>query len=219
MKLANTIVLAVVLSLCLTASIASADMMTFTGTVLTESVKFHCQGLLADGLTVHAGLYGINYQNRAFNAYCVDADQYAGTGAMTERDVDVLRNGSYVAYLYERYIGSATTARQAAALGVAIWEVLYENNGTVFNASSGKFYITNNSDVAAAANVMLTGMLTGMPANYQPVMDLTVLQSASKQDMLIGGLNNAVPEPATVAMLLLGAPLMLKASRRRKLAA
>lgn len=214
MKLANAIVPAVVLSLCLTASIASADMMTFTGMVLTESVKFHCHGLQADNMTVQAGLYGINYQNRAFNAYCVDADQYAGTSSVTEQNVDVLRNGSYVAYLYETYIGSATTAKQAAALGVAIWEVLYENNGTVFNASSGKFHITNNSDVAAAANVMLTGM----PANYQPVMDLTVLQSACKQDMLIGGLN-AVPEPTTIAMLLLGAPMMLKASRRRRLAA
>jgi hypothetical protein len=214
MKLANATVLAVALSLCLTTSIASADMMTFTGTVLTESVKFHCNGLLADGLTVHAGLYGIEYQGREFGAFCVDADQYAGTSGVTEQDVDVLHNGSLVAYLYETFIGSATTARQAAALGVALWEVLYENDGDAFNASSGKFYITNNSDVAAAANVMLTGM----PANYRSVMDLTVLHSDSKQDMLIGGLT-AVPEPTTVALLLLGAPLMLRASRRRRLAA
>lgn len=215
MKLANATVLAVALSLCLTTSIASADMMTmtYTGTVLTESVNFHCPGLLADGMTVKAGLYGIQYQGRQFGAFCVDADQYAGTGSVTEQEVDFLRNSSYVAYLYETFIGSATTARKAAALGVALWEVLYENDGNAFNASSGKFYITNNSDVAEAANVMLTGM----PANYQSVMDLTVLHSACKQDMLIGGLN-AVPEPTTVALLMLGAPLMLRASRRRRLA-
>ena len=81
MKLANAIVPAAVLSLCLTTSIVSADMitMTYTGTVLTESVKFHCPGLLADNMTVHAGLYGIEYQGRDFGAVCVDADQYAGT--------------------------------------------------------------------------------------------------------------------------------------------
>ena len=214
MKLANATILAVVLSLCLTTSIASADMMTFAGTILTESVKFHSHGLLADNLTVQAGLLGVEYQDRQFGAFCVDADQYAGTTSVTEQNVDVLHNGSLVAYLYETYIGSATTARQAAALGVALWEVLYESDGNAFNASSGNFYITNNSDVAAAANVMLTGM----PADYQSVMNLTVLHSASKQDMLIGG-PTAVPEPATVAMLLLGAPLVLKASRRRRLAA
>ncbi len=218
MKLANATVPAVVLSLCLTASIASADMMTFTGTVLTESVEFHCQGLLADGMTVHAGLYGIEYKDRDYNAFCVDADHYAGTSSVIEQDVDVLHNGDLVAYLYERYIASATTSEAAAALGVALWEVLYEDDGSAFNASSGTFYITNNSNVAAAANVMLTGMLTDMPANYQPVMDLTVLHSACKQDMLIGGLT-AVPEPTTLALILLGAPLMLNASRRRRLVA
>jgi hypothetical protein len=216
MKLANATAPAVVLSICLTASIAPADMMTmtYTGTVLTESVKFHCPGLLADDMTVQAGLCGIEYQGRRFNAFCVDADQYAGASSATEQDVAVLHNGSLVAYLYETYIGSATTATRAAALGVALWEVLYENDGAGFNASSGNFYITNNTDVAAAANVMLTGM----PANYKSVMDLTVLHSESKQDMLIGGLK-AVPEPTTVALLMLGAPLMLKTSRRRRLAA
>ena len=214
MKLANATVPAVVLSLCLTASIASADMMTFTGTVLTESVEFHCQGLLADGMTVHAGLYGIEYKDRDYNAFCVDADHYAGTSSVIEQDVDVLHNGDLVAYLYERYIASATTSEAAAALGVALWEVLYERDSNAFNASSGKFYITNNSGVLAAANVMLDDM----PANYQPVMDLTVLHSACKQDMLIGGLT-AVPEPTTLALILLGAPLMLNASRRRRLVA
>ena len=214
MKLANATVLAVVLSISLTTSIASADMMTFTGTVLTESVKFHCSGLLADGLTVYAGLYGIEYQDRQFGAFCVDADQYAGSSSVTEQDVDVLHNGWLVAYLYETYIGSATTTTLAAALGVAIWEVLYERDGSAFNASSGKFYITNNSNVLAAANAMLAGM----PSSYQSVMDLTVLHSACKQDMLIGGLTE-VPEPTTIALLMFGAPLMLRASSRRRLAA
>ncbi len=216
MKLATTAILAAVLSLSLTTSIASADMMTmtYTGTLLTQSVQFHCTGLLADNMTVYAGLYGIEYQDRQFGAFCVDADQYAGTSSVTEQDVDVLRNSSLVAYLYETYIGSATTSKLAAALGVALWEVLYESDGNSFDAGSGKFYITNNSDVLAAANAMLAGM----PTNYHSVMDLTVLHSAGTQDMLIGGLN-AVPEPATFALLLVGIPLMLKASRRHRLAA
>jgi len=211
MKLTNTTVLAVLLSLSVTASIASADMMTYNGPSLTEHVRFHGQGMLADGKRVPAGLYGVTYQDQQLQAFCVDAEHYAGNCQVTEEGVDFLHNGSLVAYLYETYINSATTSELAAGLGVALWEVLYEDEANGFDASSGYFHITSNPGVTAAANTMLLDM----PDDYQSVLDLTVLHSDCKQDMLVSGLG-VVPEPATLGLLLLGAPLLVKVSRRRR---
>ncbi len=211
MKLTNASILAVVLSLSVTASIASADMMTYNGPSLTEYVTFHCQGFSADGKNVPVGLYSVTYQNQQFEAFCVDAEQYAGTGQVTEQGIDFLHNGSLVAYLYETYVELATTSELAAALGVSLWEVLYENEANGFDASSGRLYITGNADVTAAANAMLLDM----PDDYQSVMTLTVLHSDGKQDMLVAGLGS-VPAPATLGLLLMGVPLLLNASRRRR---
>jgi len=210
MKLAHAIILVVVLSLSAFAPAARADMMTFTGAALTEWVKVKCDGLLADGMTVQAGSYGVVYQDRGFDAFCVDADHYAGSAYVSEVSIDTLSNSMQVAYLYETFVGSATDSETAAALGVALWEVLYETDDE-FDVSTGEFRICRNDDVAAAANVMLTGM----PDEYVPAMDLTVLHSRCRQDMLIGGLH-AIPEPTTMALVLTGAGLML--ARRRQAA-
>jgi len=214
MKLTNTTVLALLLSLSATASIASADMMTYDGKYLTEYVRFHGRGMLANGRRVAAGLYDVTYQDEQFHAFCVDAKHYAGNCQVTEEGVDFLHNGSLVAYLYETYIDSATTSERAAGLGVALWEVLYEDEANGFDASSGYFHITSNPGVTAAANEMLQNM----PDDYQSVLDLTVLHCNCKQDMLVSGLGT-VPEPTTLGLLLLGAPLLVKVSRRRRLLA
>jgi len=115
MKNASAILLAAVLSICAAVPTASASMMTFTGPELTESVKFHCDGMLADGMTVRAGVYGVIYEGREISAFCVDADQYAGSSYVTELDIDSLPNHDQIAYLYDRFIASAVTSTQAAA--------------------------------------------------------------------------------------------------------
>ncbi len=211
MKLANATIIAILLSLFVTFSIASADMMTYNGASLTENVGFHGEGLLADGKIVPAGLLSITYQDEDLLAFCVDAEQYAGSGLVTEKGIDFLNNSSSVAYLYETYVDSATTSELAAGLGVALWEVLYENSDNGFDATSGRLYITGNDDVVLAANAMLLNM----PDDYESVMNLTVLQSPCKQDLLIGGAGS-VPEPATLGLLFIGLPLILKRSRRRR---
>ncbi len=214
MKLTTTAILVVLLSLLATTSIASADMMTYDGKFLTERVRFHCPDMKVDGRTVPVGLYNVTYKNKSLKAFCVDAHQYAGTGDVTERGIDFLNNSSYVAYLYETYMDTATTSDQAAGLGVAIWEVLYEEQHNEFDASDGWFHISQNADVVAAANAMLLNM----PDDYQSTMDLTVLYSPGKQDMLVAGLGS-VPEPATLGLLFVGVPLLLKKSRRGRLSA
>jgi len=210
MKLTNAAIIAILFSLFVTFSIASADMMTYNGKSLTENVRFHGQGLTADGKIVPAGLLSVTYRDEDIQAFCVDADQYAGSGWVTEEGVDFLNNSSYVAFLYETYAESAVTSELAAGLGVALWEVLYECSCNGFDATSGRLYITGNDDVAQAANAMLLNM----PEDYESVMNLTVLHSACKQDLLFGGLGS-VPEPATLGLLFIGIPLIIKRSRRR----
>ena len=209
MKFAHAIFPVVALSLFAFATPASADMMNFTGPELTQWVKFHCDGKLADGMTVRAGSYGVLLDGREFDAYCVDADQYAGSCEVSVLDIDVLPNHEQIAYLYETFSGSAVNSTRAAALGVALWELLYESEGNAADVTAGEFYITRNCDVADLAN----SMLTDLPEQYSPVMDLSVLHSPCKQDMLIGGLA-AVPEPTTMALLFIGAALTIVRRRR-----
>lgn len=196
-------------SLLLAASAAPADMMTFDGVALSRNVQIHCPGLLSDGVTVRAGKYNVTYQQTPFEVFCVDANHWAGDTEVTEVGIDSLRNGDLVACLYETHASAADTHTRAAALSVAIWEVLYENEDD-FNAGSGHFHVTGNGDVVLAAN----DMLAGLPDFYQPTMNLVILHSEEKQDMIIGTLGE-VPEPATLTILALGGLLTLFRQRRR----
>jgi len=212
MKRSELITLLALASLLLAVPAASADVMTYEGLGLVSTVKLHAAGLLGDGKTVLAGQYRFTYQGETLNAFCVDIDHYAGTTEATEQPIDFLRNSQQVAYLYETFVPTIQDGTDAAAVGVAIWEVLYEEEQNDFDAGSGYLYITLNAPVLAAAN----DMLAGMPDSYQPVTDLVVLHSPCKQDMLIGSLGE-VPEPATIAFFALAAPwALLRRPRRRR---
>ena len=192
---------------------ASADVMTYTGLGLHDTVQIHATGHEADGQTVYAGQYVFTYKGTNYAAWCVDIDQYSGTTQVTEANYTVLRNSSAAAYLYETYANSVTTSTEAAALAASIWEVITEPQGGSFNIYSGSFYITDN---AAAAGRAAT-MLASIPAGYTPQGTLVVLHSPDKQDMLIGyEYGGPVPEPATISLLLGGLVLSVARSRRRR---
>jgi hypothetical protein len=197
-----------VITLAALSSVASANHMDFTGPELTEWVKIYCDDTRADRDTVRAGIYGVIYEGREYKAFCVDLDQYAGDGAVSPMDIDILANPTHVAYLFERFIASAVDSEHAAALGVSLWEVLYETDD-VYNVCEGEFRIGRNGDVASLANAMLSEI----PDQYEPTWNLTVLHSPCKQDMLIGTVGS-VPEPATLGLLLAGSGLLV--ARRRK---
>jgi len=184
---------------------AQADVMTYLGTGLNQAVTLHAPGHLANGQVVHAGQYRISYQGETYTSWCVDLDQYTGTVSVTERSYLTLQNPSAVAYLFETYADSSMTSTEAAALAVSFWEVLTEPVGGPFSASSGNFWVTNNSAVAARAATMLASI----PSSYTPTEDLVVLYSSTKQDMLIGRPGSGAPEPATLALVAGGAIALL----------
>jgi hypothetical protein len=196
MKTLLTLILAAVV--LFTAATASADLMTYEGTDLTRTVKVHAAGYNIDGRTVYAGRYRLGYQGEDIYGYCVDIDQWAGDSEVTLDDTDFLNNGDLAAWLFETYAASADTNVLAAGLGVAIWEVLYENTEP-YSPYSGDFHISRNHDVADAAQTYLTGL----PQSHTPDESTVVLRSQNKQDMMVC-CETVVPEPASLMILAVG---------------
>ncbi|MFP4053129.1 MAG: PEP-CTERM sorting domain-containing protein [Phycisphaerae bacterium] len=196
----KTITLLVALvTVAATSSFAPASEMTYNGMQNARNVKLHAYGMLADGKTVRAGQTKINWEGQDYLGYCVDIDHYVGTSEVTPISIYEVNNGHLAAYLFNTYGADADTSLEAAALSVAIWEVINETDAETFGVdlNDGYFYISNNSTVAAAANALLRNL----PETYLPVPEPLVLHSECKQDIMIQG---QIPEPATMSLVALG---------------
>ena len=175
---------------------ALGSFMTYNGMGLNSQVRVNANGHLADGLKVQAGQLQINYENWDYLAYCVDLDHYAGSADVTELDITSINNGDLVAWLYDTYAEGVNSGVDAAALSVAIWEVVYESDD-IFDAGTGTFSISENQDVEEQANDLLES-LGCIPSSYTPSNGLMVLHSESDQDVM-------VPEPSMLGLLSIGA--------------
>jgi hypothetical protein len=209
--LKNSITAIVVISfVSLLSSAAFADPMTYNGVGLNGVVTTHAPGLLADNLSVYAGQELVQYHGINYLAYCVDLNQYSASSDVTMMPVTSLPRGEQVAFLYNTYGLQAATGRQAAAVGVAIWELVAET-GPTLDAGSGYFHITDNANAIADANVLLANL----PTHYNnPIMPF-VLHSTSAQDFVVGSW--AIPEPATLALLAIGGLLFVRKGARKHL--
>ncbi len=182
----------------------------FKGMGLNSKVVFHCEGSPCDGRTVPAGQLDITYNGTDLMGYCVDVYQGAGDMNAEERGVESLRNGDYVAYLFETYSPVVNSGTEAAALQTAIWEVLNEQTRS-FDVTRGSVWIGQNSrgkNVGALANQWLSTI----PQDYTSNWSLLVLSSSARQDILT---SRQVPEPATMFTLGLGSIMMLRAKRKK----
>lgn len=187
---------AAALAALLAASAASGDLVDYQGQGLNDSVRIRAPAV---DVQTNAGQMLFAYQGLDYTSYCVDIYQTVGDMFATALSIDTLNNGDKVAYLFETFAGLVDTNTKAAGLQVAIWEVVFEQDPVPWNAGAGAFYITGN----AAALSQADAYLATVPDLYSPQTEIFVLHSPCKQDLLLPT-GNPVPEPATLAILLLG---------------
>jgi hypothetical protein len=208
-------VLLAALAVLAPACLACADMMYYERTGLGQELNLHAPGTLAHNRDIHVGQMEYTYQHDTFMSYCVDLYSWAGDSWVTEENINILRNGNLVADLFLTYADSVADDTEAAGLQLAIWEVMYEDQSSVFDTETGSLRISQKSgtvgtEVAQRANTMLANMNYNFQAGDEPV----VLHSPTKQDTILP--SPVIPEPMTLGILAVGGAGIVVRHRRRR---
>ena len=168
-------------------------------------------------INVDAGQIGV-YLNDTFPAlmFCADPLTWllAGPTPVTAVPDSAFINGARLAWLYNTYNSTLTQGWEAAALQLAIWEVVLDNNNDDLYSGQTQVTVNTDSQVATLAGTMLQASagqssagLTFWVPDHGPGYSQTIFNSAAASSV-------ATPEPATG--LLLGAGLLLIGALRRR---
>lgn len=176
----------------------------------------HAPGTLANGLDVYLGSVLISGDLGTFQSYCVDLQHYdvPGANATTVNTMDNWNNtaipahaglgGGAASWLYNTYgPGAAGNQTDEAALSLAIWNALYDND---FSVESGTgFWVTNlsNPTDGTLADSYLVSLQTYL-ASGAPLPDDLWLQTANMSDHYAQDFIAPVPEPSTLVLLATG---------------
>jgi len=185
-----------------------AAVITFEGHGLSEDVNiFH--NVLPNRDEI-AGQMNITINGAPFIAYCVDLDNDApNTWDATLEPVTIINNGIMIAWLFDNLAAGVNTTIQAAGLQVAIWEVLDDGAG-VLDLNNGNFRL-NVPPTAVAIQTQAQAYLNLIPADLSGYVPQSIIVFSSEVDK---AQHMIVPEPSSIAALLIGAALCLRRSRR-----
>ena len=200
----DAVIVAALASLFVT-SAASATMMTYWGTGLGTPVITNDPNLFTNGESIFAGQRRLGFEGNFYWGYCVDLDHYSGNGDAHWQPLAELHNGMLIGYLMDTYGPGVDANLSAAALGVAIWEVLYET-GPTFDAGSGIFSVSGDPNVIAGADQLLAGI----PPSLEGYTPHSAVDRCDDAQAYVG----LVPEPSTMALVALGAVGLLIRRRR-----
>lgn len=214
----SSIVALLALVITMRPAAAAADTIIFMDDGKGLDMSIHSPSL--GDITAHVG--ELNWSSTSANlaaqfyAYCVDANHYlSGTQSVALEPTSTLTSpgvddpGGKVAWLFNEYaptIHDSGTDIQAAALQIAIWAALYNNDGSL---TTGAFHVNSTGPVTTQAQAFLDNLFSD-PNGFH-TSSTTWLNTANGQDQLIGA---ETPEPAS--MLLLGTGLLAVARMRRK---
>jgi hypothetical protein len=184
----------------------------------------HAPGTLGNGANVYLGAVPITGDLGAFESYCVDLQHYDVVGAnqvtlgrMSDwsnaaSPVHPSLGGGAASWLYNEYaLGAVGQKSTQAALSLAIWNSLYDDDHTVSGGTG--FWVTGLSDPNYAT--LADGMLAALALNTDPLPNDGWLQTRDlvgthyAQDFIA-----PVPEPSSVFLLVSGLA-GLTAFRRR----
>jgi hypothetical protein len=150
--------------------------------------------------------------SQSLYTYCVDvlnneADPQSNVAVRSTDDMTPVSSpysaagaGAKIAWLVNTYaagIHSSGTNQQAAGLQLAIWETLYDSSLNTFNLSSGAFSVSASSATIGWATTYLTNLYSSS-GHTGVAAWLDSPGNNVGQDQV-----TSVPEPATVALLML----------------
>lgn len=206
---------------------ASADTYTYKSVsyshllnVGTVSINNHNQGIHTADFTVELKS---DDDLESVRAFCVDPSQPAAVGNNVNLPVDLVtpsavNGGLQAAWLFDyasKDGGLYTNSSKVAALQLAIWEVIVEEEKNilnhVYNLDAGDFKVLTKTDAYNGAKTLLTQLGANFASADLAYLNThyAVAKSPTNQDFILQGVNAApTPEPSTALLVLIGAGLM-----------
>jgi hypothetical protein len=146
-------------------------------------------------------------------AYCVDLFTSIGFGTYntTMGSPGGYPNGLRAAWIYENYAHLVTTNQQAAALQVALWDVVHDGGDGL---SVGNIRLSaSESALLASANAIVAASAGKTSWNATILYNQVISTGAPAQTLITSG-QMSTPEPTTLGMT--GAALLALGMLRRK---
>ena len=152
-------------------------------------------------------------------AYCVDFFTGIGIGSYNSTFLSPASylNGARAAWIYEMNALTAVTNATAAAIQLAIWDVIHDG-GDGLNAGNIRLSSSGSSSLRAAAEALISAS-AGRTSLNETILQNTAFNGAPAQWLITSGKlypNTAVPEPTTWTMIAGGLGLGAWKRRRRR---